>query len=54
MHVLGEWAFALKHRQQFVLKVETFDDRATALPQIVEPIAQRYPTQKFPAIGLKR
>ncbi|MNN18064.1 hypothetical protein D3C81_1312690 [compost metagenome] len=54
MHVLGEWALALEHRQQLLLKVEAFNDCAAALPQIVEPIAQRYPAQKLSAIGLKR
>ena len=51
MHVLAERAFAFEHRQQLMFKVETFNDRATALPQIIQSIAQRYPPQKFGAIG---
>ena len=53
VHVLSEWALALQHRQQFALKVEPFDDCAAALPEIIEPITQRYPTHKVGAISLK-
>ncbi|MNR58048.1 hypothetical protein D3C85_1789540 [compost metagenome] len=54
MHVLAKRTFAFQHVQHFAIEVERLDDRPTALPQIIQPIPQRDPTQKFVAITLQR